>query len=68
MRYEKYKESVVSWMDQIPEQWGEKRIGSFFHDDIKINSDFKYTNAYKFNYGTVVLKNETGDVNEYKDT
>lgn len=62
------KKSGISWLGEIPEHWEEKRIGAFFHDDIKLNSDFKYTNAYKFNYGTVVLKNETGNVDEYKDT
>ena len=33
-----------------------------------MNYDFVYKNAYKFNYGTLVPKNEIGDIEEYRST
>lgn len=64
----KLKDSGISWISMIPEQWETKRIASLFTGKVQSNSDFKYHHAYKFNYGTLVPKNEIGDVNEYRDT
>ena len=45
-----------------------KRIGTQFTEVNELNSDYKYKTAFKFNYGTIVPKNETGDLTEYKET
>jgi len=62
------KDSGISWLGQIPEHWECKRIASLFHDGIEANSNFKYKHAFKFNYGTLVFKNEVGPEEEYRDT
>lgn len=67
-RYPKYKDSGISWLGQIPEHWEVKRLAALFTDDVRLNSDFQYQHALKFNYGTLVPKNEVGDIEEYKDT
>lgn len=62
------KESGIPWIGQIPAHWEVKRLGSLFHDKISSNSDYKFQRAYKFNYGTLVPKEEIGDIAELKET
>ena len=64
----KMKDSGISWIGLIPEHWGTKRIASLFRGKVQANNDFKYHHAFKFNYGTLVPKNEAGDIEEYRDT
>jgi len=64
----KMKDSGISWIGEIPEHWEVKRIASLFTGKVQANSDFKYHHAFKFYYGTLVPKNEVGDVEEYRDT
>ena len=64
----KMKDSGISWIGLIPEHWGTKRIASLFRGKVQANTDFKYHHAFKFNYGTLVPKNEAGDIEEYRDT
>ena len=64
----KMKDSGISWIGVIPEHWEVKRIASLFTGKIQANTDFKYHHAFKFYYGTLVPKNEVGDVEEYRDT
>ena len=66
-RYEKYKPTGIQWLPEIPEHWKEKRLASHFHGRVESNSDFEFKRAYKFNYGSVVPKNETGGFAEYRD-
>ena len=66
-RYEKYKPTGIQWLPEIPEHWEEKRLASHFHGRVESNSDFEFKRAYKFNYGSVVPKNETGGSAEYLD-
>lgn len=66
-RYEKYKPTGIQWLPEIPEHWEEKRLASHFHGRVESNSDFEFKRAYKFNYGSVVPKNETGGFAEYRD-
>lgn len=62
------KDSGIPWIGQIPAHWDIQRLGSLFHDRISLNADYKFNRAYKFNYGTLVPKEETGDVADLKDT
>ena len=66
-RHEKYKPTGIQWLPEIPEHWEEKRLASHFHGRVESNSDFEFKRAYKFNYGSVVPKNETGGFAEYRD-
>lgn len=64
----KMKDSGISWIGMIPEHWDLKRIASLFTGKVSTNSDFAYKHAFKFNYGTLVPKEEVGDVEEYRET
>ena len=64
----KMKDSGISWLGMIPEHWEVKLIASLFTGKVKANTDFEYHHAFKFYYGTLVPKEETGDVEEYRDT
>ena len=64
----KMKDSGISWIGEIPEHWEVKRIASLFTGKVQANTDFKYHHAFKFNYGTLVPKNEVGDIEEYRET
>ena len=65
------KPSGIAWADSIPEHWEVKRLGSAFTENRKLNSELESTEAYKFNYGALVRKDEdielTDDIiNTYK--
>lgn len=64
----KMKDSGIPWIGMIPEHWEVKRIASLFTGNVDLNSDFAYKHAFKFNYGTLVPKNEVGDIEEYRST
>ena len=64
----KLKQSGISWVGDIPEHWEVKRLGLFFTENKTINSCMQCTEAYKFNYGTLIRKDEDIDPNELKDT
>ncbi len=57
-RYESYKDSGVQWLGKIPIHWGVKRLASAFVENRTLNIDLDSTDAYKFNYGTLVRKDE----------
>ena len=61
------KDSGIPWIGQIPAHWNTKRLASHFHNRIENNSDFEFKRAFKFNYGTIVPKEETGTPEEYHD-
>ena len=62
------KDSGIRWIGMIPEHWEVKRVASLFTGKVDTNSNFLYKNAFKFNYGTLVPKNEVGDIEEYRAT
>ena len=64
----KLKQSGISWIGEIPEHWEVKRIGLFFTENKTINSCMQCTEAYKFNYGTLIRKDENIAPTELKDT
>ena len=66
-RYKQYKPTGISWLPEIPAHWEEKRLATRFHGRVEANSDFEFKRAFKFNYGSVVPKNEVGAPVEYRD-
>lgn len=63
----KMKATNIPWLKEIPEHWGNKRLASLFTGDVESNKDFRYKHAFKFNYGTLVPKDEVSDPEEYRD-
>ena len=66
-RYDTYKDSGVQWLGEIPGHWEKKRLAALFTGDVDSNKDFRFKHAFKFNYGSLVLKDEIGDPEEYRD-
>lgn len=64
----KFKETGISWLPQVPEHWEVLRLSSKFTGEVTDNRDYEYKTAFKFFYGSLVPKNEVGDLEEYKDT
>lgn len=64
----KMKDSGIPWIGEIPEHWEVKRVASLFTGNVELNSDFEYQYAYKFKYGTLVPKEEVGDIEDYRAT
>ncbi len=67
-RYSEYKDSGIQWIGEIPSHWEEGRIASLFTNRIFANIDFRYKHAFKFYYGTLVLKNEVGKEDDFRET
>lgn len=66
--YSKYKACDISWIGEIPKHWEVKRLGSAFIENRTINSSLDVTEAYKFNYGALIRKDEDVNPAELKDT
>ena len=64
----KWKDSGISWIGKIPENWEIKRVASFFDENKVLNKDFVFKKAYQFKFGSLVMKNEVGDEKEYEET
>jgi len=64
----KWKDSGISWIGKIPENWEIKRVASFFDENKVLNKDFSFKKAYQFKFGTLVMKNEVGDEKDYEET
>ena len=64
----KMKDSGVSWIGEIPEHWKVKRLGSAFVENRTLNSSLEITEAYKFNYGALIRKDEDINPIEMMDT
>ena len=62
------KDSDIPWIGMVPEHWKVKRAAIMFSENKNKNSKYEFSHAFKFNYGTLVPKDETGDVSEYRDT
>jgi type I restriction enzyme S subunit len=61
------KDSGIAWIGDVPEHWEVKRIGAFYIDNNNKNSALEFTEAYKFNYGTLVRKDEGIKLEEVAD-
>lgn len=65
-RYSEYKDSGVKWLGEIPSHWEVRKIIGSFSENKKKNTNFTFTRAMQFNYGTIVDKNEGFDTTETK--
>lgn len=63
----KMKPSGINWIGEIPEHWNVKRLGSHFLENRHINSELTVTEAYKFNYGTLIRKDIDVNLKEVED-
>lgn len=45
----KMKATNISWLEEIPEHWITRRLGSLFTGDVETNKDFEFKRAFKFN-------------------
>lgn len=57
------KDSGIPWIGMIPEHWEVKRLAISFDENREYNSTLERTNAFQFNYGSLVLKNR-----DYKES
>ena len=57
-QYNSYKDSGVQWLGEIPKHWNVKRLASAFIENRTLNMNLESTDAYKFNYGSLVRKDE----------
>lgn len=62
--YDKMKDSGISWVRDIPEEWIVFPIGGVFHEVKELNIDNVYGNAFSFKYGEIVDKKIIGGVNK----
>ena len=60
--------SDIPWIGDIPEHWEVKRLGRCFGENRLLNSDLECTEAYKFNYGSLIRKDENITPQELVDT
>ena len=66
--YCEYKDSHIGWIGEVPKHWEVKRLGSAFVENRTINSSLEITEAYKFNYGALIRKDEDVNLTEMMDT
>ena len=66
--YSEYKDSHIRWIGEVPKHWEVKRLGSAFVENRTINSSLEITEAYKFNYGALIRKDEDVNPTEMMDT
>lgn len=62
------RDSGIPWLGKIPAHWDVKRMALIFSENTKKNDKYIYDHALKFNYGTLVPKDEQGDVSDLKET
>ena len=55
-RYERYKDSGVKWIGEIPEHWEVKRFRFIFSENKNKNSKLLEKNQLQFKYGEIVSK------------
>lgn len=60
--------SGIPWIGNIPEHWKVQRLGRCFGENRALNSDLECTEAYKFNYGSLIRKDENLNPQELVDT
>ena len=50
------KDSGITWIGKIPEEWEIKRIAILFSENKNKNTDYEFHRALKFNYGRLIPK------------
>lgn len=62
------KDSGIPWIGMIPEHWEIRRWGNAFIENKDINTNLKNTDAFQFNYGSLVRKKRTYKAEEDAET
>ena len=57
-RYDKYKDSGVAWIGEIPEHWNIGYVGKFLNEVNNRNTSQKETNTLQFKMGEIVSKSD----------
>lgn len=61
------KPSGSDWIGDIPQHWNYERVGKYFHNNTVYNKKFQFKHAFKFFKGTIILKDEFFEEDEYQD-
>ena len=62
------KDSGIRWIGKVPKHWEMKRTAIMFTENKTKNSKYEFKHAMKFNYGSLIPKNEQGDISEFRET
>lgn len=62
------KDSGVAWIGEIPADWEVHKVSSSFSEKKEKNTDYEFDRAFKFRYGTLEPKNESGGIVELRET
>lgn len=57
-RYEKYKESGVQWLGEVPEHWGVTKLSSLAKEKKVRNSGNLESNVLSLSYGNIIRKKD----------
>lgn len=57
-RYDKYKDSGIAWIGEIPEHWKIGYVGKYFNEVNNRNTLQKETNTLQFKMGEIVCKSD----------
>lgn len=57
-RYDKYKDSGIAWIGEIPEHWEIGYVGKYFNEVNNRNTLQKETNTLQFKMGEIVCKSD----------
>ena len=55
-RYEKYKDSGIPWIGEIPQDWEVNMLSRLFNEHKQKNIDLKETNLLSLSYGKIIRK------------
>lgn len=62
------KDSGIPWIGMLPEHWEIRRWGNAFIENKDINTNLENTDAFQFNYGSLVRKKRTYKAEEDAET
>ena len=57
-RYDKYKDSGIAWIGEIPEHWDIGYVGKYLNEVSNRNTSQKETNTLQFKMGEIVSKSD----------
>lgn len=57
-RYDRYKDSGIAWIGEIPEHWNIGYVGKFLNEVNNRNTSQKETNTLQFKMGEIVSKSD----------
>lgn len=61
-RYDKYKDSGIAWIGEIPEHWNIGYVGKYLNEVSNRNTSQKETNTLQFKMGEIISKNPLAEL------